>query len=1014
MYARRAVHSVQRLCSKPKSSFDIDIVTKDYETKTKWAAANYKNRGKYFPCLLNFLLTSIAVITLFSGKIFRMVLPPPNVTGKLHLGHALTVTIEDTLCRHHRIKGGVAHWIPGFDHAGIATQSVVERELWRNKGLRRDQLSRKEFVEHCMQWSETNSSAIREQLNMLGATLDWENSYYTLDEKFSSAVVQAFVTLHGDGLIYRDRRIEVNRVDVNSSTKMTIPSPEGGKRVVVVGTMYRVKYPLDGSDSSLEVATTRPETMFADVALAVNPADERYSRFIGKCVRHPLLPARKLPVLADSGVQMDKGTGVLKITPSHDILDWEIARRHWEEILAVDPTAKARNCMEPNGTLNSEACEFAGLDRFEARAKVTEKLASLGFLSGTMKHTGQIVVCSRTGDIVEPRLTEQWFMDTAELYAKAEQSLKNGEIKVIPKSQEQKLFDWFSNKDPWCLSRQLVWGHRIPAYKSENSPWFIASSLEEARKHFGESVAITQDEDVLDTWFSSSLIPLVNAGWPGPQFNPSAPPLDIMETGWDILGFWVARMIIVSMRLSGGHLPFSQILLHGLIRDSSGKKMSKSLGNVIDPLDVIEGISKEKMVERIKSSSLSQEEIAAATSAISSRYPDGILRSGTDALRFALLRHDLLASDIPLNIVDFSSEGLRFCNKLWNMVAYMGTVADKSPTLKDVDSEHPADEWIISRLAGTLKQETTKRALWNSDLPRISQINTTLNRVVQPTLVQLSVFMPFVAQHLYEKAFNREPGKSTNEGVICKIETTKRALWNSDLPRIAQINTTLNRVVQPTLVQLSVFMPFIAQHLYEKAFNREPASIYFDFVKPAFFQFFRNTELESDMDTLLAAVSAVRSLRHQFQLPSSMLFTGCLRSDDVSENFPRLLPILTDLANLEVSEVAPLAHHIPEGFMTCPIPGTTARLSLKIQESHRSEFVHRLEKLMKKSEERREQFLGKAEKYEAIVFRDKKEGKTKPHVIAKNERKARQARGVACSAEEEANRIRDLLQEMAS
>ncbi|EPB75377.1 valine--tRNA ligase domain protein [Ancylostoma ceylanicum] len=868
------------------SSFDIDVVTKDCETKTKWAAANYKNRG----------------------ETFRMVLPPPNVTGKLHLGHALTVTIEDTLCRHHRVKGGVAHWIPGFDHAGIATQSVVERELWKSRGLRRDQLSRKEFVEHCKQWSETNSSAIRKQLNMLGATLDWEHSYYTLDE-------------------------EVNRIDVQSPLKMTIPSPGGGKRVVEVGTMYRVKYPLDGSDRFLEVATTRPETMFADVALAVNPADERYSQFIGKCVFHPLLPARKLLILADSSVQMDKGTGVLKITPSHDNLDWEIARRHWDEILAVDPTAKTRNCMAVNGLLNNEAGEFAGLDRFEARAKVTEKLASLGLLTGTMQHIGQVVVCSRTGDIVEPRLTEQWFMDTAELYAKAEQALRNGEIKVTPTSQEQKLFDWFSNKDPWCLSRQLVWGHRIPAFKSENSPWFVANSLEEARKHFCENVSIMQDEDVLDTWFSSSLIPLVNAGWPGPEFNPSGPPLDVMETGWDILG------------LSGGHLPFSRILLHGLVRDSSGKKMSKSLGNVIDPLDVIEGISKEKMVERLNNSSLSQEEIAAATSAVSSRYPDGIPRSGPDALRFALLRHDLLASDIPLNITDFSSE----------------------------------DEWIISRLAETLKQ-------------------------VDDHMTDCAPHLAFSTLHSFIL------------GSLCDVylETTKRALWNSDLPRIAQINTTLNRVVQPTLVQLSVFMPFVAQHLYEKAFNREPGSIFFDFVKPSFFQFFRNTELESDMDTLLAVVSAVRSLRHQFQLPSSMLFTGCLRSDDVSENFPCLLPILTDLANLELSEVAPLAQHVTEGFMTCPVPGTTARLSLRIQESHRSEFVNRLGKLMEKSEERREQFLRKAEKYEAIVSRDKKEGKIKLHVIEKNERKARQARGVASGAEQEANRIRDLLEEMAS
>ncbi|CAJ0589531.1 unnamed protein product [Cylicocyclus nassatus] len=970
MHRVKVYKSFRRLCTRTKSAFDLDAVTKDFAKITEWAAANYAN----------------------SGKTFRMVLPPPNVTGKLHLGHAMTVTIEDTLCRHHRIKGGVAHWIPGFDHAGIATQSVVERELWKEKGLRRDQLNREDFMKLCIQWSEKNSLAMRNQLDMLGATLDWKNSYYTLDEKFSAAVTKAFVTLYNEGLIYRDKKVvnwcpylrsslsdqEVDRLEVLSSSKISVPSPEGGKRDVEVGTMYRIRYPLDGGDSSLEVGTTRPETVYADVALAVNPADERYSRFVGKLVCHPLLPHRKLPIVADSSVQIDKGTGVLKITPSHDSLDYEIASRHWEEILAVDSTAHARSCIEENGRLSPEASEFAGLDRFNARVKIIEKLSSLGLYVGTMKHAGQISICSRTGDIVEPRLAEQWFMNTADLYEKAEQAVREGKIRITPKSQEQKLFDWFANRDPWCLSRQLVWGHRIPAYKAVSSSWFIANSLDDARKHFGDNAVITQDQDVLDTWFSSSLIPLVAAGWPNPDFNPSAPLLDVMETGWDILGFWVARMIIMTMSLSGGQVPFSHVLLHGLIRDSSGRKMSKSFGNVIDPLDVIVGISQEKMIERIRESALSQEEIATATSDISSRYPQGIPRSGTDALRFALLRHDLLASDVPLNIADFADEGLRFCNKLWNMVAYLERVAENSPTLKDVDSDNAADEWILSRLAGTLLQVDNHMS---DRAPHLA----------------FAVLHNFILSSLCD----------------VYLETTKRALWNGDLRRISEIRTILVRVAQPTLVQLSVFMPFVAQHLYEKAFGREPGSIYFDFVKPSFFQIYRNEELESDMDMVLRIVKVIRSLRSQLQLPSSMAFTGVLQSEDLSANFTSLLPTLSDLSNLEIREVVP-AGHTPEGFLACPVPGSNARIFLKIQDSNRAEFVSRLERLLKKSKERSEQFFGKAEKYEAIVAKERNGGKVKPHVIEKNERKARQARNVATSAEEEAKRLQQLLEEMRS
>ncbi|XGW04592.1 hypothetical protein V3C99_015630 [Haemonchus contortus] len=962
---------LRRCSTKPKSSFDIDVVTKNRHNRVEWAAANYRN----------------------TGKEFRMILPPPNVTGKLHLGHALTVTIEDALCRHHRIKGGVARWIPGFDHAGIATQVVVEQDLWKKKAIRRDQMSREDFVEHCRQWSEKNSTAIREQLNILGATLEWKNAYYTLNENFSSAVTEAFVRLYEDGLIYRDKRIvnwcpslqssisdqEVTRLDFSSPTKIVIPSSEGGKREVQVGTMYSVMYPLDGSDRLIPVATTRPETMFADVALAVHPDDARYSEFVGKVVRHPLRKDMKIPIIADKSVQMNKGTGVLKITPSHDALDWEIASRHREEILGQDQNALSRNCIDVHGRLNQEANEFLGLDRFDARLKVIEKLSSSGHFGGTIKHDGQVSLCSRTGDVVEPRLTDQWFMNTEGLYEDARQAVVKGKIRILPKIHEQKLFDWLSNKDPWCLSRQLLWGHRIPAYRAENSPWFVAKSLDHAHDHFGRNAEILQDDDVLDTWFSSSLIPLVNAGWPGPNFNPSAPLLDVMETGWDILGFWVARMIIMTMKLSGGQVPFSNVLLHGLVRDSAGKKMSKSLGNVIDPLDVVDGISREEMIERVEKSNLSKEEIVAASSAISTRFPEGIARAGPDALRFALLRHDLLATDIPVNIADLSNEGLRFCNKLWNLVTYIETVTESSQTVKDVDSEHPADEWILSRLGATLEQVDKHMTEY---MPHLA-------------FVELQNFIL---------------------GSLCDVylETTKNALWTKNFARIAEIRTTLSRVVQPTLVQLSVFMPFVAEHLYERVFKREPGSIYFDFVNASFFRLQRSIELESDMDIVLRIVSTIRSLRSQLQLPSSMVFRGVLYCDNASSDFARLSSILFDLAKFDLSNVCSLDHDVSPGFTICPLPGSSGHLSLKIEESHRADFVSRLERLLNKYEERKEQFQRKAEKYEGIVLKDKQEGKVKPHIIVKNEKKASQARHVAESASGEAKKIRVLLEEMSS
>ncbi|KAF8381388.1 vars-1, partial [Pristionchus pacificus] len=923
----------------------------------------------------------------------RIVLPPPNVTGRLHIGHALTVTIEDAIARQMRIKGGEATWLPGMDHAGIATQSVVERNLWRREKITRREMGRDEFVRRCEEFAGRNATVIRDQMARMGATLQWDSEYYTLDQRFSSAVTRAFVTLHGEGLISRDKRFvhwspalrsslsdqEVDKVDLPPGGLLSLPSPDGkGRREVKLGVMHTVRYELlgGGEGSFLLVATTRPETIYADVALAVHPSHPRVNELRGRRARNPM-DGRELTIVVDEAVLVDKGTGILKITPAHDRLDAAIASRHWEEIEEVEGEgARERSCIDEYGRLRG-GTPLDGMDRFDARSTVIDQLLSMGALINSREgETTTVALCSRTGDVIEPRQTRQWFLDCREMHAEASTALRDGRLSILPSSQTERLADWFGYAEPWCLSRQLVWGHRIPAWKSEEDEWIVACSEEEARgmRRGEEGGRMRQDTDVLDTWFSSGLVPLVCGGWTGEKGGPqfTAPPLSLLETGGDILGFWVARMVILTMRLSGGQLPFPRVILHGMVRDAEGRKMSKSIGNVVDPLDVIDGISLKEMEERLGESALSEKEKATGLSSLRARFPTGIPRCGPDALRFALLRHDVLASDVPIDIGGLAAEGLRFCNKLWNLAAYAGEVrakVEKELVEGEEGEENVMDAWLHSRLSSTL--------------------------------LSVDDHMEKTAIHL---AFGDVHSFILKDVSDVYVESTKTALWSDDKRRLVAISRTMDGVMKETLRQLSVFMPFVSHFLYERITGESVYERALQYSPSAI-----DSSLESTVAEVLAAAAAARSLKQQLGVPNRTHFQGVLHSSLPPSALSPLLPLLSHLSTVSIDTVLPLDTLSPEGFEHTPVPGHNARLAMKLEECHREEMRRVMEEKLRKATEKKELYVQKAARYEEIAREERSRGEKRERYAAKNEKKASQARAVAESAEKEEERIRDMI-----
>ena len=583
--------------------------------------------------------------------------PPPNVTGKLHMGHGLTTALQDTMARWNRMRGFTTLFLPGCDHAGISTQSVVEKDLYKKEGKTRHDLGRTKMVDLIWAWKKEYHSNITGVLRRMGASVDWSREAFTMDPGFSAAVTETFCTLHEQGLIYRSNRLvnwcthlrtslsnlEVDNIPIEKRTKLDVP---GYDRKIEFGVLTHFQYEIEDSSERLEVATTRPETMLGDTGIAVNPKDERYKHLIGKAAKHPFVE-RRLPIIADDYVDMEFGTGAVKMTPAHDPNDFKIGRKHNLDFI---------NILTDSGLMNGSTGSFEGMKRFDARYAVIAALKDKGLYVRDEDNAMSIPRCIKSKDVIEPIMKPQWWMKMKDGLAEpAIKAVKNGEIKIRPQKSEDDYFRWMNDIQDWCLSRQLWWGHQAPAYfveldgekgdDADGERWVTgrteAAAMEKAKsKYPNRKLTLRRDEDVLDTWFSSGLWPFATLGWPNKDANDFKKlyPTTSLVTGWDILFFWVARMIMLGIKMTG-QVPFREVYCHSIVRDSEGRKMSKSLGNVIDPMDIINGITLDQLQEKLKQGNLDPKEVATATKFQKAAFPKGIPECGTDALRFALINY---------------------------------------------------------------------------------------------------------------------------------------------------------------------------------------------------------------------------------------------------------------------------------------------------------------------------------------------------------------------------------------
>lgn len=737
---------------------------------------------------------------------FVIPIPPPNVTGALHCGHALGTALQDLLIRWHRMRGFTTLYVPGCDHASISTQSVVEKMLWKKEKLTRHDLGREKFLQRSMDWKNEYQNKINTVLRRLGGSFDWTREAFTMDPKMTQAVVEAFVQLHDQGFIYRANRLvnwcvqlnttisnlEVESQELAGRTLLDVP---GYERKVEFGVMTYFKYPLDGSQNeTIEVATTRIETMLGDTAVAVHPDDPRYKHLIGRMIRHPLLD-RLFPIVADSYVDPEFGTGAVKITPAHDANDYAVGTRHNLPFI---------NILNDNGTMNENTGRFAGQKRYDVRYKIVEELTAMGLFVKKESNPMTIRRCAKSKDIIEPLLKPQWWVRMKELAEPAIAAVRNGDIKIKPESAEKNYFRWLENINDWCLSRQLWWGQQIPAYhvhfegaqedgaseEAEEGRWIVARDEAEAQqkaaeKFPGKQFRLERDPDVLDTWFSSGLWPFATLGWPAKTHDlETLFPTSVLETGWDILFFWVARMIMLSLRLTG-QVPFREVFCHSLIRDAQGRKMSKSLGNVIDPLDVIAGASLEALQEKLKLGNLDDKEFRTASENQKKMFPQGIPECGVDALRFSLINYTTGGGDINFDVKVMAGYR-RFSNKIYQATKYVlgkiegsGFVAPAAFAL--TGNETLSERWILHRLNTAARD--VHRALEDREFSRASQI---------------------VYQYWYDD--------------LCDvfIESSKALLQDGTPEERSSTLNTLYTALESGLTMIHPFMPFLSEELWQR------------------------------------------------------------------------------------------------------------------------------------------------------------------------------------------------------